>query len=122
MVWAAEDALLVGFADGTCAELTLPTEPDTSESFELEYEGTPFDFSPIVEARREAARKAKVALKPAEPPAAESAADVANPLALPAEEEPVPEEEEPDLEPGAILALMPIKDSKVCRSPLWTRP
>ena len=84
----------------------------------MPFEGSIFDFTSVVEARRAAARAAKAAVKQSEPPA--PAPDDAEPLdatadgAAPAEEE--EEEEEPDLDAGAVLTLMPIKDAKVQRS------
>ena len=94
-VWSSEDALLVGYADGTCAELTLPTEPDTSETYEL-LEGTP--RLPADCRRESAAAKARDALKPKKEEPAEGAE--IDPLAPPPEEE--EEEEEPDLDAGSV--------------------
>ena len=114
MAWSDETALLVGYADGTCAELTLPEQPDTSETYELPFEGKPFEFTAVIDVRRAAAKAAKAALKPTEPPAAAPAE--ADPLAPPADEEAPVEEEEPDLDAGAVLALLPIRDNKPQRS------
>ncbi len=109
LVWASEDALYVGYNDGTVAELTLPVEPDTSETYALPFEGKLLDMMPIVEYRRALAKAAKAK---AAPPAAAPAAD--DPLAPPGEEEtPAEEEEEPDFDAGGIAAILPLKSSPV---------
>ena len=105
LVWAAEDALCVGYADGTVAQLNLPTEVDTSETFELAFDGIVYNEMPIVEARRNAIKMARALekSKQAAPPAAAEDGLEAAPAAE--------EVEEPieDLDAGAVRAILPLK-------------
>ena len=110
LVWSADDSLLVGYADGTCAELALPTDVDTTESYELPFEGRVFDMTPIIEYRRMVAKIERDKNKPAPPPAPDEPEPV-DPLAP--EPEPEPEEEIPDLDAGGVLALLPAKNTGV---------
>ena len=119
MAWSADDTLLVGYADGSCAELNVPTDVDTTESYELPFDGRVFDMTPIVEYRRAAAKAEALRNKPPEPEKTEeeiAAMELAalDPNAPPPE--PEVEEEIPDLEAGAVLALLPAKNTGVEKS------
>ena len=87
LCWAGEVSVYVGYSDGTVAELTLPLDADTSETYLLPFEGKLYDPTPIVEYRRAVAKAEK--------------AKAAPPAAAPAEEDPLvpPGAEEPEAEP-----------------------
>ena len=101
LAWASEDALFVGYADGRVAELTLPAEPDTSETYALPFEGKLLDTMPIVEYRRAVAKAKKAKEAPAPAPAADGEE---------AEDVPVVEEVIPDFDAGGIAAILPLKN------------
>ena len=113
LAWGGEESLYVGYADGSLAELPLPTDVDTSETYELAYTGVAYDATPILESRRAAAKAEKERLKALEPkadapPAEEADALGVMPGSAEAEEAPPEEEEEADVDAGGVLSILPI--------------
>ena len=103
--WSSDDTLYVGYSDGVMAELSLPMNVDTSETFALPFAGKTLDAGPIIQYRRAVAKAARLA---AAPPAPEPALEEGE--VQPEEEQPEPEEEEEiDFEAGAVAAILPLK-------------
>lgn len=49
LAWATDDALYAGYSDGSFAELVVPLDVDTSETYETAFNGQIFDDTPMVD-------------------------------------------------------------------------